>query len=284
MPTFNSRSIGPNFSAASSSALAFKISTDTQYRINIDAGGTITWGPGGATAADTNLYRSAASALKTDDTFEAASGLITLTTGGAPTASIANGAIAVDTTNHAFYFRSGATWRSVLGTSLASGNIFVGNGSGVAAAVTMSGDVTISNTGSTNITSNSIVINDLANTTGEIAGAWNSDTSTSGFTNVTSGNISRRWLIIGKTMHFRAWFTAGTATTLAAVAFTLPASAVATSGRNQIVLAINGTSIVSCVITNGTGNVNVYSSTAGAPFSGGASLTSLTIEGTIELA
>ncbi len=44
------------------------VTGDTAARFGVTAGGRITFGPGGSTAADTNLYRSAADTLKTDDT------------------------------------------------------------------------------------------------------------------------------------------------------------------------------------------------------------------------
>jgi hypothetical protein len=50
--------------AASSQAVAAKVDGDTQNRVQIDAGGKITWGDG-SSAGDANLYRSAADALKT---------------------------------------------------------------------------------------------------------------------------------------------------------------------------------------------------------------------------
>lgn len=58
--------------AASAQAVAARVDGDTTNRINVDAGGKITWGDGSA-AGDTTLYRSAADLLKTDDAFEAAS-------------------------------------------------------------------------------------------------------------------------------------------------------------------------------------------------------------------
>jgi len=45
------------------------LSGDTVPRHIVSADGTHLWGPGGAGAADTNLYRSAADTLKTDDNF-----------------------------------------------------------------------------------------------------------------------------------------------------------------------------------------------------------------------
>ena len=44
---------------------------DSQFRGYINNAGTILWGPGGTSAQDVNLYRSAADILKTDDTFAA---------------------------------------------------------------------------------------------------------------------------------------------------------------------------------------------------------------------
>ena len=100
--------------AASSQAVAVKVDGDSEARVKIDAGGKITWGSGSATG-DATLYRSAANTLKTDDTLEAASGVVTLATDGAPSAALANGAIAVDTTNDVFYFRSSGAWQEVSG-------------------------------------------------------------------------------------------------------------------------------------------------------------------------
>ena len=100
--------------AASSQAVGVKVDGDSEARVKIDAGGKITWGSGSA-AGDATLYRSAANILKTDDTLEAASGVVTLATDGAPSAALANGAIAVDTTNDVFYFRSSGAWQEVSG-------------------------------------------------------------------------------------------------------------------------------------------------------------------------
>ena len=100
--------------AASSQAVGVKVDGDSEARVKIDAGGKITWGSGSA-AGDATLYRSAANILKTDDTLEAASGVVTLATDGEPSAALANGAIAVDTTNDVFYFRSSGAWQEVSG-------------------------------------------------------------------------------------------------------------------------------------------------------------------------
>lgn len=103
---------GTEFANAGDEAVSARVASDSYPRIRIDAGGRITWASGSATG-DTTLYRDAANLLKTDDAFQALSGVITLTTSGAPTAALADGALAVDTTNNAFYYRSGGSWIQV---------------------------------------------------------------------------------------------------------------------------------------------------------------------------
>ena len=111
MPTFLERLSAQKFSSAASTAFDVFVSGDANARIAIDAGGKMTWGSGSA-AGDVNLYRSAANALKTDDSFQAAGGLITETTAGTPSSTPADGALLIDTTNNKFYFRSSSGWRS----------------------------------------------------------------------------------------------------------------------------------------------------------------------------
>lgn len=110
MPKFVERITAQTFASAASTAIDVFVSGDSNARIAVDAGGKLTWGSGSG-AGDVTLYRSAANALKTDDTFEGAAGLITLTTSGAPTAALADGALAVDTTNKSLYFRADSTWK-----------------------------------------------------------------------------------------------------------------------------------------------------------------------------
>ena len=117
MPTFLERLSAQKFSSAASTAIDVFVSGDSNARLAVDAGGKMTWGSGSGTG-DVTLYRSAANALKTDDTFEGAAGLITLTTSGAPSASLADGAIAVDTTNKALYFRANSSWKASNSLSL----------------------------------------------------------------------------------------------------------------------------------------------------------------------
>ena len=106
--------IKSRLASASSVALDVGVEADTQIRLQVDSGGKMTWGSGSA-SGDTTLYRSAADTLTTDDVFNALAGLVTLTTAGAPTQALANGAIAIDTTNHVFYFRSNSAWNEVSG-------------------------------------------------------------------------------------------------------------------------------------------------------------------------
>ena len=100
--------------SASSEALRTKVAGDSNARMSMDAGGKITWGAG-SSSGDVTLYRSAANTLKTDDTLVATTGIVTLATDGAPSTALANGALAVDTTNDVFYFRSSGAWQEVSG-------------------------------------------------------------------------------------------------------------------------------------------------------------------------
>jgi hypothetical protein len=103
---------GIEFANAGDEAVSARVGTDAYPRIRIDAGGRITWASGSVNG-DTNLYRDSANTLKTDDVFHALSGVITLSSSGVPTDALPNGALAVDTTNHQFYFRSNNTWNLV---------------------------------------------------------------------------------------------------------------------------------------------------------------------------
>ena len=95
--------------ATSTEALTVKLDAESTERIIITADGKITWGSGAATG-DTSLYRSAANILKTDDTFEASAGLVTMSASGTPSAALPDGALAVNTNSHQLFFRSGSTW------------------------------------------------------------------------------------------------------------------------------------------------------------------------------
>lgn len=103
---------GVEFSSPSDEAFSTRVLNDSNARLRIDAGGRLTWSSGSVTG-DVNLYRYDINVLKTDDAFQAAGGLTTITTNGIPSASSPDGTIAVDTTNNVFYFRSGAEWLEV---------------------------------------------------------------------------------------------------------------------------------------------------------------------------
>ena len=105
---------GIEFSSVSDEAISARVNGDGHPRIRIDAGGRITWSAG-ASAGDTTLYRDGENHLRTDDVFEASGGLITIATDGAPTVALPDGALAIDTTNHVFYFRSNNLWNQVTG-------------------------------------------------------------------------------------------------------------------------------------------------------------------------
>jgi hypothetical protein len=111
MPKFLERITAQTFASAASTALDIFVSGDSNARVAVDAGGKLTWGSGSG-AGDVNLYRSAANALKTDDSFQAVGGLITETTSGTPSSAPADGALLIDTANNKFYFRSSSGWRS----------------------------------------------------------------------------------------------------------------------------------------------------------------------------
>jgi hypothetical protein len=57
--------------------LAFGKTGDANWACTINSGGRIDWGAGGAIAVDTNLYRSGANILKTDDAFYAVGNITT---------------------------------------------------------------------------------------------------------------------------------------------------------------------------------------------------------------
>jgi len=77
-------------------------------------------------------------------------------------------------TTAGYYYFDGTNWQKIstgntVSTSLASGNILVGNASNVATAVSPTGDVTISNTGATSIAANAVTTSKIANNAVTIA-------------------------------------------------------------------------------------------------------------------
>ena len=113
---------GISFSTVSDEAISARVNNDEYSRVRIDAGGRVTWSSGSATF-DTNLFRDSANMLQTDDAFKAALGIVTLTTAGAPTVTLPDGAIAIDTTNDTFYFRSNSSWQEVSGGGITTGDV-----------------------------------------------------------------------------------------------------------------------------------------------------------------
>jgi hypothetical protein len=73
MPNFYNIIRAKKFSTTADTAVEIGPSTSATPNFAIDAGGKINWSSGSA-IADTNLYRSAANVLKTDDSFDVASG------------------------------------------------------------------------------------------------------------------------------------------------------------------------------------------------------------------
>ena len=111
MPIFVERLSARKFTAASSTALDIFVGSESNARVVVDAGGKITWGTG-ASSGDVTLYRAAANLLYTDDAFKAALGVQNPTYSGTPTHTADDGTLAIDTTNHKIFFRSGSAWRT----------------------------------------------------------------------------------------------------------------------------------------------------------------------------
>jgi hypothetical protein len=163
---------GIEFASAGDEAVSARVGTDAYPRIRIDAGGRITWASGSVTG-DTNLYRSSENTLTTDDVFVATSGMVTLTTNGAPNASLPNGALAVDTTNHVFYYRSNSTWTQVSAGAGGGANVTI---SSTAPADPDNGDLWYNNV------SNLLYIRD--------GGSWDTVSGAVALPNLDGGNIS----------------------------------------------------------------------------------------------
>lgn len=105
-----------NLASSGSDALTVFLNGEAYGRVKLEAGGRISWsnGEGGY---DTNIYRDSANVLATDDVLKATAGIITMAVAGAPTAALADGALAVDTTNNTFYFRANGAWSEISGNS-----------------------------------------------------------------------------------------------------------------------------------------------------------------------
>lgn len=162
---------GFDFNSVASEALSARVHSDSVPRIRIDAGGKITWGSG-SNAGDTNLYRSDANVLTSDDLFVATGGMVTLTTNGAPNTALPNGAMAVDITNHKFYFRSNSTW-NLVSVEAESANVTI---SSTAPASPNNGDLWYNNV------SNLLFIRD--------AGEWDTVSGATDLPDLDGGNLA----------------------------------------------------------------------------------------------
>jgi hypothetical protein len=96
------------------------LSADANNAFKIWGDGKHEWGPGGATAVDTNLYRSAAARLATDHLFRATTlGLATKVKAGTPAdgdwaVAPPDGTIVVDSTANKIWARVGGVWKGVV--------------------------------------------------------------------------------------------------------------------------------------------------------------------------
>ena len=111
--------------SAGSDALTVFLDGEIYGRVKLEAGGRLSWSDGTGTY-DTNLYRDSANVLTTDDVLKASAGVVTMTVSAVPTANLPDGALAIDTLNDAFYFRSGGAWVQVTSGGV-SGDIDGGN-------------------------------------------------------------------------------------------------------------------------------------------------------------
>ena len=98
--------------SAGSDALTVFLDGEVYGRVKLEAGGRLSWSDGTG-VYDTNLYRDSANVLTTDDVLKASAGVVTMTVNAVPTANLPDGALAIDTLNDAFYFRSGGAWVQV---------------------------------------------------------------------------------------------------------------------------------------------------------------------------
>lgn len=172
---------------------------------------------------------------------------------------------------------------------LTSGSILVGNGSNVAAAVPVTGDISITNAGVTSITAGAVQTSKLATGAGEIAGSWTTFTQATARTadnNITGLTLTGAYWKVGKTVMFRI-SAGGTATASGSITVGLP-TVIGTVPGIQPVNALKTTGgvnkeTVSARMDSGvTARVQIYDDAGGNGFIGGAAFT-VTAAGTFEV-
>jgi hypothetical protein len=145
----------------------------------------------------------------------------------------------------------------------------------------VSGGATITSAGVLSVAAGHITTARLSTTTGNIAGTWTTYTPT--FTNVTGGAATARYMRVGKTLHFRVDFTAGTATAAGAVTASFGPAA-NSAAVAQLALGLNTTQVVTVIVSASTQFATIYASDNAANFGAGAALSGVLVQGTIELA
>jgi hypothetical protein len=120
--------------AATDAALQSNVAGDTVMRWQSDASGKHEWGPGGSTAVDTSLYRSAASTLKTDGWLHAGFGIFanagtanTLAIGYNNSAGAIGPAISFGNAGDTILYRSAASTLKTDGSFSVVGQINLGS-------------------------------------------------------------------------------------------------------------------------------------------------------------
>lgn len=121
------------------------LQSDTTKRFSVEASGQIEWGPGGAGARDTNIYRGAANVLRTDDSFVAAGVLANFSGRVINTRVFTSGVTAgVSINDYLVVVRkgSGSSTRVILPTGITAGTEFVfkdGIGDAATNSITVTG-------------------------------------------------------------------------------------------------------------------------------------------------
>lgn len=118
---------------------------------------------------------------------------------------------------------------------------------------------------------------------GDWGGQWVAWTSTT-FTNITGGVISGAYMQVGKTLFLRGGFTAGTVTAAGTWSITLPV--LGTAAGRHLIYGLQSTTICSGLIASGGTTITFSASntSTASTFSAGASLTTFTFNGVINLA